>query len=280
MRLGDRDVVLRESFRGDRRKDQRRPGVSGASNQFRASGTRVAENAMNGRKRIMRAARNTGFLLASAALSVAVSACGSSGSTGSANTASTPTGAPASTQASNVKPAAAVVPAAHLAILSPRAGGHTGSTLTVRVAASGAPSGAAPRLRYVLDGRFSRSGSTHVTFHELAPGLHRLQVMMLGSTDTASTTFTVNAPAPAPAPAPVATMPAATEAPHTTTAPTPAPQAPATQAPPKPAPVEKAPAPPAKTAPSGASEGIPQGPNAGDGDGDNHGEPSDGDGDI
>jgi hypothetical protein len=240
----------------------------------------------------MKAARSTGFLFAGAALAVAVSACGSSGSSGSTasttSAAATPAQTPTINQASGAKPAASA-PTPHLAILSPHAGGHTGSTLTVRVAASGAPSGTAQRYRYVLDGRFTRSGSTHVTFHELAPGRHRLEVVMLGSGDRANTTFTVNAPAPTPAPAPVATTPTPAEAPHTTPATAPAPKpasTPASQAPPKaPAPkpaspAEKAPPPPAKTAPSGASEGIPQGPGAGDGDGDNHGEPSDGDGDI
>jgi hypothetical protein len=246
-----------------------------------------AETANGWKARIMKAARTTGVLLASGALAVAVSACGSgaSSSTSSANTASTPAPAAASTQAST--PTTSVsAPTPHLTILSPRAGGHTGSTLTVRVAATGAPSGS-QRFRYVLDGHFTRSGSTHVTFHELAPGVHRLEVAMLGSSDHANTTFIVNAPAPAPAPAPAAVAPHAAETPPTTTtpapaaAPTPGSQAPHKAPAPKPAPpAEKAPAPPAKTAPSGASEGIPQGPGAGDGDGDNHGEPSDGDGNI
>jgi hypothetical protein len=247
-----------------------------------------AETANGWKGRIMKAARNTGILLASGALAVAVSACGSgaSSSTSSASTASTSAPAAASTQAST--PATSVsAPTPHLTILSPRAGGHTGSTLTVRVAATGAASGA-QRFRYVLDGHFTRSGSTHVTFHELAPGVHRLEVVMLGSSDHANTTFTVDAPAPAPAPARAA-APTAAQAQPTTTMPVPAPAAaptPASQAPhkapaPKPAPpAEKAPVLPAKTAPSGASEGIPQGPGAGDGDGDNNGEPSDGDGNI
>ena len=145
-----------------------------------------AETANGWKGRIMKAARNTGILLASGALAVAVSACGSgaSSSTSSASTASTSAPAAASTQAST--PATSVsAPTPHLTILSPRAGGHTGSTLTVRVAATGAASGA-QRFRYVLDGHFTRSGSTHVTFHELAPGVHRLEGVMLGSSDHAN----------------------------------------------------------------------------------------------
>jgi hypothetical protein len=277
------DVVVRESFRREGRKDIRRRGVSQRRNaQFTARIARGPPRQHDWKECIMKAARGTGFLFAGAVLAVAVSACGSSGSTAStATVASTP--APTSNQASSAKPSAAA-PTSHLAILSPRAGGHTGSTLTVRVAASGAPSGA-QRFRYVLDGRFTRSGATHVTFHELAPGRHRLEVVMLGSGDRANTTFTVNAPSPTPAPAPVATTSTPAEAPHTTPAPAPTPT-PASQVPPKTPvpkptpPAEKAPPPPAKTAPSGASEGIPQGPGAGDGDGDNNGEPSDGDGNI
>jgi hypothetical protein len=146
----------------------------------------------------------------------------------------------------------------HLSILSPRAGAHTASTLTVRVALSGATNGA-QRFRYVLDRRLTRFGPARLTFHDLAPGRHSLEVLLATTgTARASTTFTVRAPAHVASPAPAQTQP---------TVSTPAP-APTTTAPPP------------KASPPPSSGGIPQGPNAGDGDGDNNGAPSDGDGNL
>jgi hypothetical protein len=208
----------------------------------------------------MRTARRC--LPMSMGLAVAAAVAGCAGSGAGSTTTSAAKRTPVSTTRANVGPAAP--PAVHLSVLSPRAGAHTGSTLTVRIADTGAPSDAPQRFRYVLDGRVMRSGPSHLTFHDLASGRHMLQVATVDGTGKASTTFTVRAPAPA-------VTQAATEAPHTTVA---------TPPPPPPPPVTTTAAPPAKATPSPAGEGIPQGPGAGDGDGDNHGEPSDGDGDI
>jgi hypothetical protein len=142
----------------------------------------------------------------------------------------------------------ASAPTAHLSILSPRPAAHTGSTLTVRVGVSGAPSTGAPVFRYVLDRRLTRSGSSRLTFHDLAAGRHHLVVSLAADSPIhAATTFTVRAP-PAVVVAP--TQPTTTPAPE-----------------------------PAVTNPPPSTGGIPQG-NGGDGDGDNNGRPSDGDGNI
>jgi hypothetical protein len=200
-------------------------------------------------------------------LVLVVSGCGG-GSSAMTTTTRASVAAPATTVA---KPASAPTP--RLSIISPRVGAHTASTLTVRVALSGASTGGAQRFRYVLDRRLTRSGSARLTFHDLAPGRHRLEVLSAAdSTVRTSTTFTVRAPAPVAVPVPVQTQP-------TVSAPAPAPTT--TTAPPRIPPPTKttAPAPP-KASPPPSSGGIPQGPNAGDGDGDNNGEPSDGDGNI
>jgi hypothetical protein len=208
-----------------------------------------------------------GPVCVSLALVLVASGCGG-GSSAMTATTRAPLAAPATTAA---KPASA--PTSHLSILSPRVGAHTASPLTVRVALSGAPTGVAQRFRYVLDRRLTRSGSARLTFHDLAPGRHRLEVLSAAdNTVRASTTFTVRAPAPVATPAPTRAQP---------TVPTPAP-APTTATPPTrtPPPTKTtAPAPP-KASPPPASGGIPQGPNAGDGDEDNNGAPSDGDGNL
>ncbi|HLM85532.1 MAG TPA: hypothetical protein VK272_05010, partial [Solirubrobacteraceae bacterium] len=140
----------------------------------------------------MRAARKTAPLCVSLALALAlaVSACGSSG--GSSSSSAT-TAAPTGTQASSAAPAH-TASAARLSILAPRSGTHTGPTLTVRVALSGAPSTAGQQFRYVLDGHVNRSGPSRLTFHDLAPGHHRLEVLTAGSAVHANATFTVRAP--------------------------------------------------------------------------------------
>jgi len=195
-------------------------------------------------------------------------------------------GASATTHASSAQDAAATVarapvatvPTLRLRILSPRSGAHTGQTLSVSVRLTGDPSGASGAFHYLLDGRESRNGSAHLTFHELAPGRHRL-VVMLGSDAgvRATSFFVVRAPAPPPpepaqpAPAP-STMPAQqpseAPAPAQTQAPTRTPATPR----PSPPPTTSTPTPP-------PGEGIPQG-GGGDGDGDNNGGPSDGDGNV
>jgi hypothetical protein len=74
-------------------------------------------------------------------------------------------------------------------------------------------------------------------------------------------------------PAPANTTPATVAATPTQTTPPPPPPT-TTHAAPTPAPA------PTPTTPKPASGGIPQGPNAGDADRDNHGGPTDGDGQI
>ncbi|HEY1457343.1 MAG TPA: hypothetical protein VGF15_02390 [Solirubrobacteraceae bacterium] len=195
---------------------------------------------------------------------IAASGCGNSTQT---KTQSTQT--PVTARVSTTPPRAVVPPAApHLSILSPRAGAHTGSTLTVRVAISGTANTGARRLRYVLDRRLTRLGSARLTFHALAPGRHRLEVFLSGENrGHASTTFTVRAPAPVanPLPAQAASTVPASPAPTTTTMHTPEP-------------TTSSPPPPSRTTPP-ASGGIPQN-GGGDGDGDNSGGPSDGDGNL
>jgi len=191
------------------------------------------------------------------ALALAANGCGgaSGGSTKTAATVAVQTH-------STSRPVAAAPP--RLSILSPRTGAHTSSTLTVRVALHGVPGGGA-RFRYVLDRRLTRLGSARLTFHDLAPGYHRLDVFLAkGAASRAAVAFTVRAPAPVAAPAPVQTAPTTTES----TPPLPA----ATTAPPPPSPPRTTPTPQ-------PSEGIPQG-GGGDGDGDNSGGPSDGDGNM
>jgi hypothetical protein len=209
-----------------------------------------------------------GPLCASLGLVLVASGCGStSRKTSSAARTSAPVVQSSSTRA----PVSA--PVAHLSILSPRMGAHTASTLTVRIALSGAPAGSAQRFRYVLDRHLERSGSARLTFHDLAPGRHRLEVILAGaSPNRATTTFTVRAPAPV-------AVPVAARAQPTVSTPVPAPTS--TTPPPQAPPPRKttAPAPPTASPPQ-SSGGMPQGPNAGDGDSDNNGGPSDGDGDV
>ncbi|MFZ1926573.1 MAG: hypothetical protein WAU42_10570 [Solirubrobacteraceae bacterium] len=202
------------------------------------------------------------------ALVLAASGCGSSTSRKTSSAA----GTSATVAQTSGAGAPASAPTQHLSILSPRAAAHTASTFTVRVTLSGATNGA-QRFRYVLDHRLARSGSARLTFHDLAPGRHRLEVLSAAdSTVRASTTFTVRAPAPVAIPAPVPAQP---------TVSTPAPAPTTTTAPPRTPPPTKTTAPALpKASPPPASGGIPQGPNAGDGDGDNSGGTSDGDGNI
>ncbi|HEY7935112.1 MAG TPA: hypothetical protein VID48_14940 [Solirubrobacteraceae bacterium] len=166
----------------------------------------------------------------------------------------------------------AIAPVRHLSIITPHTGAHTHSTVTVRVSLSAARSAGRARFRYVLDRHLTRSGSDRLTFHELRPGRHSLEVFWAaGNKAHATTTFTVRAPV-APASPPVKSQPTvATPIPPPTSA-----TAPARTPPPR---KTTAPAPP-KASPPKSGGGIPQGPNAGDGDGDNSGGPSDGDGNL
>jgi hypothetical protein len=124
-------------------------------------------------------------------------------------------------------------------------------------------------FRYVLDGTLVRLGSARLTFHGLAFGRHHLTVM-LASLRSVRTTRTFIVPQPAAA----AQASGASQA-TTSSASSPA-TAPAAAAPP---PAATTPAPAPTPAPPPTS-GIPQGANAGDADGDNHGGTSDGDGNI
>jgi hypothetical protein len=214
----------------------------------------------------------TAPLCAGLALALVASGCGSGG----AKRPETPPATNSSVSVPQTSSARApAAPVAHLSILSPRPDAHTAPTLTVRVALTGAPADAAQTFRYVLDHRLTRSGSDRLTFHDLAPGRHHLEVISPGTGPSrATTTFTVRAPAQSaslvaaqPQPTPTVSTPVAV---------------PTTSAPPKqaPEPANTTTPPPPKASPPPSSGGIPQGPNAGDGDGDNHGGPSDGDGNI
>jgi hypothetical protein len=196
-------------------------------------------------------------LVPALALALVASGCGSGGSS------STTGAAPVAAQTHSApRPVAAAPP--RLSILSPRTGAHTSSTLTVRVALHGAPDDGA-RFSYVLDHRLRRLGSARLTFHDLAPGHHRVEVSLVASSTAsrAAVAFTVRAPVPVAAPAPMETTP-------TTTASEPPPIT--TTTPPSPSPSRTTPTPQ-------PTEGIPQG-GGGDGDGDNSGGPSDGDGNM
>ncbi len=122
-----------------------------------------------------------------------------------------------------------------------------------------------------LDHRLTRSGSDRLTFHNLAPGRHRVEVILTSASPShAATTFIVRAPTPLAVPVQAQPTTVSTPPPTSTTPPprTPPPTKTATP-----------PAPP-QASPPQSNSGIPQGPNAGDGDSDNNGGPSDGDGNI
>jgi len=210
-------------------------------------------------RRRRRGAFNAGAICVGSTL--ALLAAGGCGSGTSANTSASVTAHVSSA------PRQAATPVAHLSILSPPAGAHTDSTLTVRIAVSGALSTGAQRFLYVLDRHLTRSGPAHLTFHELAPGQHRLDVLLAtvgmghATAAHAATTFTVRAPAPAAVSAPAQTPPTTTGPPPSTPMTTSAPPPPKTTSAPPP------------------GNGIPQG-GGGDGDGDNSGGPSDGDGNV
>jgi hypothetical protein len=232
--------------------------------------------------------RSRAFVLTSisSALAVCITACGSSHSSSNQTTiraaathAATATAAPA--------PRA---PAPRLRIVSPRDGARAGQTLTVRVSLTGLAATGTEAFKYVLDGIETRLGTAQLTFHGLAPGQHHLLVALVARPSVnGSLSFSVPAPALAPSsvPTPIVSAPAA---PTTMTPPSaPAPRTPTPSATPPastPTPPTSSATPPPTTttqapipAPTPMSA-IPQGPNAGDGDNDNHGGPSDGDGNI
>ena len=199
-------------------------------------------------------------LVACSAAAPALAACGAT-SHHTGHRATRPKRASAivtSVPAATSTAAAAPPPPPHLRIVAPGPGATVTQTLTVRLVLTSAPAPGSQAFRYVLDGTLVRLGSTRLTFHGLASGRHDLTVMLAARRSVKATrTFIV----PAPAAAPAAT------APVTMTAPPPATPA-VTAASPAPAP------------PPTSTNRIPQGPTAGDADGDNQGAASDGDGNI
>jgi hypothetical protein len=149
----------------------------------------------------------------------------------------------------------------------------------VRVHLIGSVAAGGPSYVYVLDGRLHRAGAASLTFHELAPGRHRLLVGLAGDSRVrAVTAFTVLAPVPAAQPA---SNPAANAAPAAA-APTKASASPPTNKSTEPTKTEPRATERTSTeraTPPPAEEAIPQG-NGGDRDGDNNGGPSDGDGNV
>jgi hypothetical protein len=205
------------------------------------------------------------LMCASPALALAISACGSSHAASPSHAQTTRVAAASATTKSAAPDPPP--PVAHLRIISPRRGAHTAPNLTVRVAVTGASASGSRAFMYVLDGTLSRRGSARLTFHDLAPGRHHLLVALLARRSTRATvSFTVAAPPPPPSPGPASSAQPSTPA-----------LAPPTAAPPPPPTMTQ---PPAPTPAPPPSMGIPQGLNAGDGDADNNGAPSDGDGNV
>jgi hypothetical protein len=193
---------------------------------------------------------------AAGVLVVAATVAGCGGSSSSTTAASKPAAAPLTT-ATTPPPA---IP--RLRILSPRAGAHTGQTVTVHVVVTGSSQRDSSSFRYVVDGGRAKPGSARLTLRGLAPGSHHLVVTLANNHSVKGTrSFIVRTP-PAPT-APVQSAPPTTQ----TQAPAPAPA---------PAPPQTTTSSPPPTTPSG---GIPQN-NGGDMDSDNNGGPSDGDGNI
>ena len=175
-------------------------------------------------------------------LTLGISACGSSHSASHTTAASVTA---AATTRSTATVASAPPPSPRLRILAPRPQTQLDQTVAVHVSITGAKPTDSHSFRYVLDGKLTRFGSKGLTFTGVIPGHHHLVVALVSRPSVKATTaFTVRAPAPTAAPAPTSA-----------TSSTPPPM---TQ----------------------SGSGIPQGPNAGDADGDNHGGPSDGDGDV
>ncbi len=207
------------------------------------------------------AMRRRMFHLAYAGMAVGglvLAGCGSSSSP--PNTAQS-----AATPAAATTASVATAPPPTLRLLAPTRGAHTGTTVTVAVHLTGRAPGGSHVYRYLLDGRESRLGSTHLTFDELAPGPHHLVVTLAHDAGVrAGSFFVVRDPTPVASaqPAPVMTTPTATSpSASTSTEPT---RSQPTATP---------------SAPQPSSAGIPQG-NGGDGDEDNNGGPSDGDGNV
>ncbi len=159
-------------------------------------------------------------------------------------------------------------PVAHLRIISPRAGAHTGSSVAVRVRLGGDRTPGPRAFLYVLDRQPPRRAGDRLILRHLHPGRHRLVVRVGdGARAVAAVAFIVRAPAPLSVPALGASTPVPA-APSTAAATTPSPGTP----------TSTSPSPTTSTAPQHPG-GIPQN-NGGDGDADNNGGPTDGDGNI
>jgi hypothetical protein len=175
-------------------------------------------------------------------------------------------------------------PPAHLHILSPRAGAHTGARVLVRIRLADGGFAGRHAFLYRLDGRRGVRAGERFVLRNVHPGRHRLEVSFdNGAQAVAAVRFSVRTPArpasvigTAPAPATPASAPAPT---------TPAPAMPpagasSTTTPSSPMPTTSTPSPTTTSPPAPPpASGIPQG-NAGDQDSDNNGGPSDGDGNI
>lgn len=197
-------------------------------------------------------------------LALAVAGCGGGSSPHGSSTVAA-SGSSTTTAAPHRAP---VVP--RLRVRSPRRGARVTPTVGVTVSLSGARARGPRAFRYVLDGAPARFGPAHLVFHGLAAGRHRLLVALSARRGvTGVVTFTVVAPPPPPAPltSTTSTVPSAT-----LTTPAPAPPPPTTTSTTAP--------PTATTTTPAPTGGIPQGPSAGDADADNHGGPSDGDGNV
>jgi hypothetical protein len=227
------------------------------------------------RKRLVTPTGVTAMVIVIAGL---VAGCGSSQpKSTSAKAAATPV---ASTPA-------APTPAA-IAFVTPKPGAAVGSTVRALVHLTGTG-----RVQFILDSGPPRSTSgLALTLRHLSPGAHRLIAQLLPADKASAVSATVHfrvrpatvavkhpAVAPEPAAVPVSpSPPARAPAPATTHGSAPS----ASSPPPSPTPAPPATTPTHQNPPTATqpqSSGIPQG-GGGDGDADNNGGPSDGDGNI
>jgi hypothetical protein len=176
-------------------------------------------------------------------------------------------------------------PLAHLHILSPRAGGHTGTRVLVRVRLADGGFAGRHAFLYRLDGRRVARAGERIVLRNVHPGRHRLEVSFdNGAHAAAAVRFTVRTPPPRPAPVTETSPGPATPTPTTSAPATPPAGASSTTTASSPMPTTSRPAStptPTTTSPPSPppASGIPQG-NAGDHDSDNNGGPTDGDGNI
>ena len=128
--------------------------------------------------------------LALGTISLTVVACGSNSASPRAHSAAATIPAVSAPHA----------PLAHLHILSPRAGGHTGTRVLVRVRLAGGGFAGHHAFLYRLDGRRVARAGQRLVLRNVHPGRHRLEVSFdNGAQATAAVRFTVRTPAPRPA---------------------------------------------------------------------------------